>query len=86
MRRSLAPSQKATANFNQTPTYKASTPKNLVPASSNIPFEKAKKFNVVYGNVSGRKHKIYDSDGTLEIKGKKVVLKDCDGKVRDCYN
>lgn len=44
--------------------------------------EKVRRFNVVYGKASSRKHTAYTDEGTLEICGKKAVLKDEYGKVR----
>lgn len=44
--------------------------------------ESVTKFSVVYGDISTRKHKVYDFDGVLEISGKKVVLTNTDGKVK----
>lgn len=32
-------------------------------------------FNVVYGKVTSKKHKTWDSDGLLEIAGKSAILK-----------
>ncbi|XP_071561970.1 DNA repair and recombination protein RAD54B isoform X1 [Temnothorax nylanderi] len=38
-------------------------------------------FNVVYGKVTSKKHKTWDSDGLLEVTGKSAILKDLDGNV-----
>lgn len=80
MRRSQAPSQKV-ISVSRTEPISTKPKLGLVdvaaPCSSEIP----RKFIVVYGNVSGRKHKIYDSDGTLEILGSTMNLKDANGKV-----
>lgn len=38
-------------------------------------------FNVMYGKITSKKHKTWDSDGLLEITGKRAILKDLDGNV-----
>ncbi|XP_070171570.1 DNA repair and recombination protein RAD54B isoform X2 [Polyergus mexicanus] len=35
----------------------------------------------MYGRVTSKKHKTWDSDGFLEVTGKSAILKDLDGKV-----
>ncbi|KAL2715707.1 DNA repair and recombination protein RAD54B-like isoform X1 [Vespula squamosa] len=38
-------------------------------------------FNVVFGKITTKKHKTWDSDGFLEVLGKNAVLKDLDGNI-----
>ncbi|KAJ8672727.1 hypothetical protein QAD02_003987 [Eretmocerus hayati] len=38
-------------------------------------------YNVMIGKISTRKHKVWDSDGFLEVTDKRAVLKDENGKV-----
>ncbi|XP_047358651.1 DNA repair and recombination protein RAD54B-like isoform X2 [Vespa velutina] len=38
-------------------------------------------FNVVFGKVTTKKHKTWDSDGFLEVFGKNAVLKNLDGSI-----
>ncbi|XP_011875667.1 PREDICTED: DNA repair and recombination protein RAD54B-like isoform X3 [Vollenhovia emeryi] len=50
--------------------------------STDSPEAKIKSiFNVMYGKVSSKKHKTWDSDGLLEVTGKTAILKDLDGNV-----
>lgn len=59
-------------------------PVNYQPRNENKNNSAGKlSFSVVYGAISGRKHKVYDSDGSIEfnIASKNVVLKDAAGKV-----
>ncbi|CAL1677013.1 unnamed protein product [Lasius platythorax] len=38
-------------------------------------------FNVMYGQITSKKHKTWDGDGLLEITGESAILKDLNGKV-----
>jgi hypothetical protein len=78
MRRSLAPSR-----LNTTESSLKVTPKEKQLVNSNEKSEKSDfvKFTVLYGKLQTRKHKVFSDDGFLEVRGKKVVLKDEDGKV-----
>ncbi|XP_046396925.1 DNA repair and recombination protein RAD54B-like isoform X2 [Ischnura elegans] len=40
-----------------------------------------RKFNVVWGKLSKKKHKKWEGDGLAEIGPNSVILKDCDGKI-----
>lgn len=85
MKRSLAPSQKKGESSLKKPENQQQTSTSL---DNNTSSEKVMKFSVVYGKVSTKKHKTYSDDGTLEIEGKKAVLKDANRKVseRCCAN
>jgi hypothetical protein len=89
MRRSFAPSQQKSTASPQAPIKQSnqvkSVPSPTASRNENI-YQSATKFNVVYGNVSGRKHKVYDNDGILEMRGKKAVLKDVNGKVMHVFD
>ena len=82
MRRSKAPSIRKPDEYNYETISKNDTqPESSVKEnlSENTGFV---KFNVVYGKVSGRKHKIYEDDGTLEFSGSKsAILRDSNGRI-----
>ncbi|XP_018402156.1 PREDICTED: DNA repair and recombination protein RAD54B-like, partial [Cyphomyrmex costatus] len=51
-------------------------------STENSPKAKTKtKFNVMFGKVTSKKHKTWDSDGLLEIVGKSAILKNLDGNI-----
>lgn len=95
MRRSFAPSNIKTGTTNQStsngikqvvkkPALILKKPINYQPRNENKNNSAGKlSFSVVYGAISGRKHKVYDSDGFIDcnITSKNVVLKDTAGKV-----
>lgn len=94
MRRSFAPSNLKTGSPKPStsngikqvvkPVLILKKPINIQPRNENKNNSAGKlSFSVVYGAISGRKHKVYDSDGFIEfnITSKNVVLKDTAGKV-----
>ncbi|CAL1677011.1 unnamed protein product [Lasius platythorax] len=48
---------------------------------NSSPAEISKIFNVMYGQITSKKHKTWDGDGLLEITGESAILKDLNGKV-----
>lgn len=97
MRRSFAPSNLKTGTTTPStsngikqvikkPALILKKPVNFTPRNENENKNNSAgklSFSVVYGAISGRKHKVYDSDGFIDynITSKNVVLKDTTGKV-----
>lgn len=94
MRRSFAPSNLKTGTSKPStsnsikqvgkPSLILKKPVECQPKNENKNNSAGKlSFTVVYGAISGRKHKVYDSDGFIELNvtSKTVVLKDATGKV-----
>ncbi|XP_071451199.1 DNA repair and recombination protein RAD54B-like isoform X2 [Hetaerina americana] len=54
---------------------------NFQPLPSDNVESKKRKFSVVWGKLSKKKHKKWEGDGVAEIGLHTVILKDCDGKV-----
>lgn len=73
MRRSQAPSS----------SKKQESPRGRLESTSVVKQANcAQKFAVVYTEATKRKHKIYTSDGFLEVNGKRAKLMDSNGSVR----
>lgn len=86
MRRSLAPSQSSKIECSLPATSKQKQLVNSNEKSEKSEFVNYTKYSVLYGKLQTRKHKVFTDDGFLEVRGKKVVLKDEDGKVFILYN
>lgn len=56
--------------------------KNIAQFEDSRKENKIKTFAVVYAKASSKKHKVYTSDGTLEVRGRNALLKDVKGKVK----
>ncbi|XP_076685575.1 DNA repair and recombination protein RAD54B isoform X2 [Andrena cerasifolii] len=54
---------------------------NVGECSSTVSSSNKIIFNVVMGKKSTRKHKKWEDDGTLEVTGKRAVVKDAEGNV-----
>ena len=54
---------------------------NVGESSSTVSSSNKIIFNIVMGKKSTRKHKKWEDDGTLEVTGKRAVVKDAEGNV-----